>query len=191
MALVLAHHSGWQDGDTQRKRERGSSAWRGNVDATWYLEAGAHDRARGEVRLTLRALKVRDAERPAPLHLIRRRVELPELAGDDLRQGPLTSCVIELDPRTREDHEAEQEVVTKAAHRQCDLKVLRALRDHELTSQREIRSCVKGSATVISDSILRLVQLKWAEKPSRQRQPYTVTEAGQAALSGVVPSDSE
>ncbi|MPY89611.1 MAG: AAA family ATPase, partial [Luteitalea sp.] len=29
---VLVHHAGWQDGESKRKRERGSSAWRGNVD---------------------------------------------------------------------------------------------------------------------------------------------------------------
>ena len=99
-AWLLAHHTGWQDGEAPRKRERGSSAWRGNCDATFYLEAGEYDAMRGEAALTLRALKVRDAERPAPLHLIRRRVNLL-LAN---RYGePVTSCVIERDRRTRED----------------------------------------------------------------------------------------
>ena len=31
---TLVHHAGWQDSDAARKRERGSSAWRGNCDAT-------------------------------------------------------------------------------------------------------------------------------------------------------------
>ena len=74
-ATLLLHHSGWQDGDAKRKRERGSSAFRGNVDATLYLEAETYDAERGEARLILRALKVRDGERPAPLSLIRRRVD--------------------------------------------------------------------------------------------------------------------
>ena len=52
------------------RRERGSSAWRGNCDATLYLEAGKYDPKRGEAQLTLTALKVRDTERPAPLHLV-------------------------------------------------------------------------------------------------------------------------
>ncbi len=36
-ATVMLFHSGWQDGQASRQRERGSSAWRGNVDATAYL----------------------------------------------------------------------------------------------------------------------------------------------------------
>ena len=48
--------------------------WR--LHATLYLEAGDYDAERGEAALTLRTLKVRDAERPAPLRLVRRRVEL-------------------------------------------------------------------------------------------------------------------
>ena len=102
-AAILAHHAGWQDGDTQRKRERGSSAWRGNCDATFYLEVGASRSESGETELTLRTLKVRDDERPAPLRLVRRVVEVP---GQMNRRGdPITSCVIERDRRTREDWE--------------------------------------------------------------------------------------
>ena len=46
--------------------------WR--LHATLYLETGDYDAERGEAALTLRTLKVRDAERPAPLRLVRRRV---------------------------------------------------------------------------------------------------------------------
>ena len=36
---LLVHHAGWQgEGKSSRQRERGSSAWRGNVDGTWYLK---------------------------------------------------------------------------------------------------------------------------------------------------------
>ena len=36
---------GGRDGESQRKRERGSSAWRGNCSCTLYLEAGESDAA--------------------------------------------------------------------------------------------------------------------------------------------------
>ena len=96
-AAILAHHAGWQDGESRRKRERGSSAFRGNVDVTLYLEGGHYDTARGEAQLVLRALKVRDTERPPPIRLVRRRVELAESIG---RGEPVTSCIIERDRRT-------------------------------------------------------------------------------------------
>ena len=98
-AGILAHHTGWQDGDSRRKRERGSSAFRGNCDATLYLEVDSDgsDRNR-EARITLRALKVRDEDLPAPLHLIRKQVVLAET---DSWGRPLTSCVIEADNRSR------------------------------------------------------------------------------------------
>src|SRR5204863_7235303 len=89
-AGLIAHHSGWMDGEVPRRRERGSSAWRGNCDGTLYLEAGEYDQARGEARLTLHSLKVRDGERPAPLHLIRQRVTL---TARDRHGRSLTSCI--------------------------------------------------------------------------------------------------
>ena len=62
-AVILAHHSGWQDSTEQRrKRERGSSALRGNVDATHYLEVVADAPEEHGAYLELRALKVRDDE---------------------------------------------------------------------------------------------------------------------------------
>ena len=76
-AALLVHHAGWQDGDTPRKRERGSSTWRGNVDASLYLEAGTYNRETGTCPLTLKWLKVRDGGIPrADALRIRRRVEL-------------------------------------------------------------------------------------------------------------------
>jgi hypothetical protein len=59
-AALLVHHAGWQDGEGKRPRERGSSAWRGNVDGTLYIEAGKYDQEHHERRLILRTLKVRD-----------------------------------------------------------------------------------------------------------------------------------
>ena len=116
-ALVLAHHSGWLDGESKRKRERRSSAFRGNVDVTLYLEVERYDADQGEAELTLSTRKIRDSERPAPLRLIRRRVELNE---DDGHGQPVTSCVIEADRRSREDRDAAQQQAAEAEHRDLD-----------------------------------------------------------------------
>ena len=65
---------------------------------TLYLEAGDYNTERGEAELTLRALKVRDAERPAPFHLLR----LGSSSARWIRYGePVTSCVIERDASRR------------------------------------------------------------------------------------------
>ena len=96
-AAILAHHAGWQDGESRRRRERGSSAWRGNADAVLYLDLEDEDTERGEARLRLSALKVRDTERPAPFYLVRRRVEL--LAQDE--HGDPSSCSLRTSTATR------------------------------------------------------------------------------------------
>lgn len=178
---LLAHHAGWQDGDTARKRERGSSAWRGCVDATLYLEAGEYDATTGECPLTLRTLKVRDGEKPGPLHLIRRRVEIP---GERDRYGrPVTSCVVERDPRSREDREAERAEAAATEQRAVDLRTLRAIVEHpdDSTSQDRLRLRLGGRKTTVSESLSRLIQAGWII-PGKQRQPYLVTPAGRAAL---------
>src|SRR5437773_5214312 len=149
-------------------------------DYTVYLEAGAYDPARGEAALTLRTLKARDIERPAPLYLLRRRVPLNEA---DRRGQPMTSCLIERDRRTRQDREAEHDQAVAVAHRDTDLRVLRCLRDHpDATSLRVIRHYVALGDPAVRAAVGRILQGGWAEPPGRQRQPYTVTAAGHAAL---------
>lgn len=179
-AAILAHHAGWQDGESQRKRERGSSAWRGNCDATLYLEAGEYDADRGEAPLTLRTLKVRDAERQAPLHLIRRRVDLLER---DRYGKPVTSCVIEPDRRTREDREATVAAAAQADEHALDLNTLQAVanRPELATSQDHLRLVLGIRKTRVSESLARLVRLGWVV-PGGRKQPYRVTAAGAAAL---------
>lgn len=179
-AGILAHHAGWQDGDSPRKRERGSSSWRGNVDHTLYLERGEYDRERGQCELTLRTLKARDDEPAAPLHLIRRRVELPEI---DRHGRPLTTCVIERDRRTRQDREAAEQQAADAETRTVDLRVLTVMRDQpEATSVRRIREYAALGEPKVRASIARILTAGWATPPTRQRLPYTVTEAGLTAL---------
>lgn len=178
---ILAHHAGWQDGEQQRKRERGSSAWRGNCDCTLYLEAGDYDADRGEAALVLRALKVRDAERPAPLHLIRRRVELCEMD----RQGqPVTSCVIEPDRRSTQDRDAERLAVANAAQQETDLTVLRAMRDvPAATSISRLRPYVGLRTDAVNASVVRILHAHLAVEGKRGH-PYTLTEAGLVLLNG-------
>lgn len=180
-ALILAHHAGWQDGETQRKRERGSSAWRGNVDGTLYLEAGEYDRDRGECPLTLRSLKVRDGEKPPPLHLIRRRVDL---AVFDRRGRPLDSCIIEPDRRSHEDIEAARRAEADAEAEAMDRRVLQALADRQdITSLDTIRLVVGARKAAVAESVARLVRRDFIT-PGRQRHPYALTDAGRSALTG-------
>jgi len=173
-AIVLAHHTGWLDGDSQRRRERGSSAWRGNCDATFFLETEA-DQAHGSAPLILRALKVRDDERPAPMRLIRRRVEL--------LGGTATSCVIERDRRTREDRESEDRRVTDAAERDVDHRVLQVLADHPemATSIAAIRDLLALRNTIVVAALGRLLRGKLVKR-AEQRDPYKLTKAGRKTL---------
>jgi hypothetical protein len=169
-AAILAHHSGWLDGDTKRKRERGSSAFRGNVEGTVYLEP------QGEHQLVLETRKLRDAEKPPPLCLVRRQVKL-SIADRDGR--PFTSCVIDADTRTAVDLEAER----AAKDRETDLRVLCVIRDHpDATSQKAIRTYTRLRTEVVRDSLDRILAARWALRPEKQRHPYTLTAAGKAAL---------
>lgn len=180
-ACVLAHHAGWQDGETKKKRERGSSSWRGNVDATLYLEAGAYNEHDRTAPLTLTTLKIRDSERPAPIHLLRRRVELNEM---DPRGQPVSTCVIERDRRSLEDRQAETDVQTQQVTRHLDLKTLRAIQDrpNQATSQTQLRLLVGGRKVDVGESLSRLIQNGWVQLPEKQRQPYQITTAGLEAL---------
>jgi hypothetical protein len=181
--LILAHHAGWQDGETQKKRERGSSAWRGNVDCTLYLERGEYDAVRGEGELTLRVLKARDGEPLPPLHLIRRRVELDEV---DRYGRPVTTCVIDRDRRTREDREAAEQQAADTEQQAVDRRVLQLMLDNPETvkSQDRIRIALQLRREVAYAAIDRVVARGWADPPARQRQPYTVTSIGRAVLAG-------
>ena len=182
-AAVLTHHAGWQDGETKRKRERGSSAFRGNVDATLYLEAETYDRDTGTARLTLRTLKSRDTEPLPPLHLIRRRVEL---CGSNGRGEPLTSCVIDHDRRTREEREADKVEAVEAEHRETDLAVLGAMRDYpEATSISRLRVRVGLRTEAVSAAVGRILRAGWAVEGKRG-EPYRLTEAGRAVLEGAI-----
>jgi hypothetical protein len=179
-AVILAHHSGWQDGgDAQRKRERGSSAWRGNSDATLYLEAGPYDAERHEAPLTLKTLKIRDGDRPPPLRLIRRRVDL---VARDRHGEPVTSCVIDRDRRTRDDRHLEQQQAADRAHRATDRAVLQAMQTYPAaTSISRLRPYVGLRTEDVSAAVARILRAGWATEGTRG-QPFTLTTAGAAWL---------
>jgi len=175
-AGIPVHHAGWQDGEQRRKRERGSSAFRGNVDATLYVEVEEEDLAEGRARLTIRTLKTRDAERPAPIRAIRERVNV---ACRDRHGTPLTSCVVVPDTRTKVDREAAATAVQEAADRKLDGRVLRVIRDFPTaTSLDRIRPYVKVSKTEVSGAVGRLLNASLITAGKRG-EPYKLTEDGQ------------
>ena len=179
---ILSHHAGWQDGEVKKKRERGSSAFRGNVDATLFLEADDPDPDTGDTELTLNTLKVRDGERPAPLRLIRRRVVLSQT---DAHGRSLTSCVIERDRRSREERDTERAQDLAAEHLEMDLTVLRAMRDYPAaTSIANLRTYLGLRSGVVNESVARILQSEWALQ-GRRGETYQLTETGRTQLNGV------
>jgi hypothetical protein len=179
-AVGLVHHTGWQDGAESKKRERGSSALRGNVDVTAMLEVDGEQTDPAEVRLILRTLKNRDEERGAPLFLVRRRVVLN---GYDAKGRTVTSCVIEPDTSTREGREADR--ASRAAEREVadGLAVLEVMAQHEVTAIKAIRSRCRISKERVDDAVRLVLTRKWASEGARGK-PYTVTPEGLKALSG-------
>jgi hypothetical protein len=190
-AWMLLHHSGWMDGEAKRRRERGSSAFRGNVDATLYLEAGEYDRQSRTKPLTLTALKVRDGETPPPLHMILRQVEVPGLF--DPWGEPVTSCIVEADRQTREDREAEAQRVAETRQHDLDLRLLQTIakRPQLATSKDGIRSALRVKADQARDTLDRAIERDWVNLPTGQRKPYTLTAAGEALLSAAGTSRTE
>jgi hypothetical protein len=186
-AAVITHHAGWQDGDTQRKRERGSSAWRGNVDGTVYLEAAKPEPGRTDRAIVLRTLKVRDGAEPPPLHLVRRVVTL---AGTDRYGRPLTSCVIEGDARSHAERDAERRAAVEADERAFDLDVLKAITERPdlATSADKLRPLLGVAKPRVTAALSRLVRKNWAI-PGQRSQPYTVTAAGRDALTEVANAE--
>ncbi len=194
-ALVVMHHAGWQDGESKRKRERGSSAWRGNADASFYLEQqGDYNRDTGEAALVLSTLKTRDGEKSAPLRMVRRRVTLSTL---NQWGKPESTCIIEADPRTHEECRAEEmagELARAAAvASDYDKRVLRAIADNPevAINQDGLRMLTGGRKTGVGDAISRLVSAGLVLLPAGRRKPYTLTPAGVAVLSAEPGTSSE
>jgi hypothetical protein len=179
-AVGIVHHTGWQDGDQARMRERGSSALRGNVDVTLTLEV-ADDSDPENVRLVLRVKKNRDEEKAAPLYLVRRRVVLN---GFGPNGRLVTSCVVEPDTSTREGREAERAAKVEAAATADALAVLGAVRDYpEATNIEKLRELLGLKKDRVSSAVRTILARRWAYS-GRRGEPYTLTPEGRAALSG-------
>jgi chromosome segregation and condensation protein ScpB len=180
---LLNHHTGWQDGETQKKRERGSSAFRGNVEITLFLEV-TDESDSSSVHLEIQTLKARDSERRVPLRLIRQRVDL--LAMDRFGQ-PLSSCVIEQDPRTYQEIVAERAAASAAAAKTkqeaLTRQVLTVIRDHAPTSQTTIRGLVGGKRDEVYGTVAQLLRAGLIRKGG-QRDPFSISETGEQTLGG-------
>jgi hypothetical protein len=147
--VLLVHHTGWQDGQDPKRRERGSSALRGNVDLTLLLETGEPD---GEgTPLVLRWLKVRDGARPAALALRLRPVVLAD---------GRTSCVVVVDERPAE-------VAPSAEH-----EVLQAIAAGGITGVRALTRAT-GLPWHVAHRALRALQMRGAiVAPQSRRGVY-------------------
>jgi AAA domain/DnaB-like helicase N terminal domain len=187
-AMILVHHAGWQDGDQKRKRERGSSAFRGNVDVTLYLEAPGEPEADGSVRLVLRTLKTRDAEKPAPLFLVRRKVDV---LGLDRWGDPLSSCIVERDTTTREDREKAAAAQLEASDLEEERELLAVIAAHpEATSVDRIRVRACWGKPRTAEVIARLLRKNWLVE-GRRGSPYVLTPAGQQVLGAPTAKGTE
>jgi len=107
------------------------------------------------------------------------------LAGCDRHGRPRTSCVIEADYRSHAERDAEHRAATDADARAFDLTVLLAIHQHPAlaTSGDNLQKLLTGRKLAISDSLARLTR-QVLIVPGKRGQPYRLTEAGHAALSG-------
>lgn len=155
--VLLVHHTGWQDGQDPKRRERGSSALRGNVDLTLLVEAGEVD---GDgTPIVLRWLKVRDGARPAALALRLRPVVL-----DDGR----VSCVVVVDERQGAIPPTSEELVR------------RAISDGDITGLRELSKRTGLPYRVAADTLRKLLHIGAIRPPARLRQPYRIVTSSDA-----------
>jgi hypothetical protein len=173
-AGALIHHAGWQDGEEPRRRERGSSAFRGNCDATFYLEVDKNgpkkdDPNNHQAYLTLKALKVRDEERPAPLRLVLRRVWLAE---PDERGARRSTCIIERDKRQAVDIEKEEARAKAEAQVKLEAHAIKAVRENRVTSVAVLRRLMGVNQNIASDTLNRLETQGRIER--KKGQPYRI-----------------
>jgi hypothetical protein len=154
-AVILAHHAGWQDGEQPKRRERGSSAFRGNVDGSLYLDVTAENGELGTADLTLTVSKGRDYEKAAPLRLQRIRVNLALINPQTGR--PFTSCLMQTDPRTRMDLDAEVTRKEQDAQAELDAQALKFIRSAKgVSSVDQLRALLKVGKDKANEIFARL-----------------------------------
>lgn len=163
-AVLILHHLGWQDSDAPKKRERGSSALRGNVDRTWLLAGGV-----------LRELKARDGQKG------RFRVRLKTVSWDVEGTDPLgsyrTSCVIEHDDRDAEIVALDDRAAAAVLEAEEDLRLLKLIHEHRITNVHVLRELAGKRQTLVTLGLSRLLQQGLIER-FKKTEPYVLTPAG-------------
>ena len=174
---LLIHHTGWQDGEAKRKRERGSSAFRGNVEVTLYLEV-IDDDDPAEVLLDLKTLKARDSERRVPMRLIRKEIKV---GGLDRWGQPKTSCVIESDPVSFKERQEEAAEAAASAHLTVEKELLDIIREYALSGQDALCAMYPGDRKEGRAALARLLRKKLIRK-EMLRSPFELTTLGEEVL---------
>jgi hypothetical protein len=177
---IIVHHTGWQDADKPRKRERGSSDWRGSVDGSILLEAVGEPSDTGDVEVRITTMKVRDGRVPSPFSLIRRQV----LVGDviDSLGRPATSCIMVDDPALVAQRASDAAARAAAEQRVNDLKVLRAVRGHAITSISDLIAKARLGTGPGNEAISRVTASGELLKPEKRGLQYRLSEDALTAL---------
>lgn len=171
---LALHHTGWS---RDKPRERGSSAFRGGVEATFLLERRGDSQDADpstDVRLVLRSLKVRDDAPSKPLYLVRRQVRLS--TGE-------TSCITVEAMRKPEPKE-------DCSHTNTDTGVLRAIANGAFTTKEQVRDEVRLGMNEVRDAIRRLLEDRLIEKAGNGK-PFRPTASGVEALNPTTRLESD
>jgi hypothetical protein len=150
---IVTHHSGWGDNEqrTTKRRERGSSAIRGNSDCVLLLEKNG-DLGNGEQRLILSTLKCRDGSAEPRLALRRLTVEVTDDAGNVMRDNygrTVTSCMVRNDdgPTPEQDRHDDRERREAARLDAFMVEIANSLRSHNVKTNSELCSLLHGRTT--------------------------------------------
>jgi hypothetical protein len=190
LAAVLPHHTGWPQGDPRRERrpgrERGSSHWRAVADVTWLAESGVPVPRQPDVNaLTLLNVKQREFRKASPLHLFLRQVTIED-AVDVVDGGPVTSRLVELDPRSDAQRASDAEAARAASMSSPDApdRVIQAIADlgKKATSIEAIRGRAGIKKPLCTELVASLLAEKLISRATPHRGAYRVTKAGKASL---------
>jgi uncharacterized protein YjhX (UPF0386 family) len=163
---------------------RGSGVMYGAVDTEIRIEADGEDEdVQVERPITVTCVKQKDDLRPPKLDLIGCVVPVRDLDGREMAHASgraITSLVLRLVDGL--DAAGKAETKLAAANHEIDLKVLRVMNDSpNATSQQRIRLYAGLKLDVVTASVGRILQKKWAIEGKRG-EPFTITEAGREAL---------
>lgn len=178
---LLIHHTGWQDGESPKLRERGSSALRGNVDVSLLLKSGGGPVGE-KAPLQLLWQKVRESKQPAPRYMFLVPIELDY---KDHWGNMENSCIIE--PDTRTARERRLAALKDKAKKDGGMKdaVLKAILGGTFTNQKDLATEVGKSPNAVSTFLAEAIGAKWIEKVEGA---YRVTPLGKKELDVFIDS---